>query len=189
MTMKIELGEITIRNFVNGDAGALWEIVREPDITRFMGDWRDNSPTPQSFYPYFERMASIADGADVRRNRRYGIALAATDELVGMVGAGLEQTLGEVEVAYFMSGRFRRRGYTRRAVCSLCEHIFAASDIPYLILTADSDNAPSCALAERCGFETFELRTPLGHTQPNIVSKSYYYYRLYRTQPDGRSGS
>lgn len=39
---------------------------------------------------------------------------------------------------------------------------------------------PSCRLAKKCGFTLFEKRLPLGHKQSNIVSDSYYYYRLYR---------
>jgi len=34
--------------------------------------------------------------------------------------------------------------------------------------------------AEKCGFELFEKRFPIGHIQPNMESDSYYYYRRYR---------
>jgi RimJ/RimL family protein N-acetyltransferase len=47
-------------------------------------------------------------------------------------------------------------------------------------LGIDCANIPSCKLAEKCGFELFEKRTPIGHVQPNTESDSYYYYRLYR---------
>ena len=49
-----------------------------------------------------------------------------------------------------------------------------------MILTIDSATTPSCRLAEKCGFPLFEKRTPIGHVQPNMVSDSYYYYRIYR---------
>ena len=79
-----------------------------------------------------------------------------------MVGMGLEDTLNEVEVAYFMSEKYQHRGYTKKAV------------------TIDCTNTPSCKLADNCGFELFEKRTSIGHIQPNMGSDSYYYYRIYR---------
>lgn len=99
-----------------------------------------------------------------------------------MVGMGLEETVNEVEMAYFMCERYQRRGYARQAVEALAGWCFSASDLPYLILTVDCANLPSCKLAEKCGFELFEKRMPIGHAQPNMESDSYYYYRLYRDQ-------
>lgn len=91
-----------------------------------------------------------------------------------------EDTLNEVEVAYFMCEQYQRRGYTKQAVNAITKWCFTVSDIPYLILTIDCANTPSCTLAEKCGFELFEKRTPIGHAQPNMESGSYFYYRLYR---------
>lgn len=91
-----------------------------------------------------------------------------------------EDTLNEVEVAYFMCEQYQRRGYTKQAVNAITKWCFTISDIPYLILTIDCANTPSCTLAEKCGFELFEKRTPIGHAQPNMESDSYFYYRLYR---------
>ena len=44
------------------------------------------------------------------------------------------------------------------------------SDLSYLILTIDCANTPSCKLAEKCGFELFEKRTPIGHKQPTFFT-------------------
>ena len=178
--MRIELGDITIRDFEKKDAGLLYQIVREKEIVRFMKDWSQNSPTPESFHGFFDWLQTRNDSVDVYENRRYAIALADTDELIGMVGMGLEDTVNEVEVAYFMTERHQRKGYTQKAVSALVDWCFQVSDLPYLILTIDCANTPSCRLAERCGFQLFEKRTPIGHKQPNMVSDSYYYYRKYR---------
>ena len=111
------------------------------------------------------------------------MALADTDELIGMVGMGLEETLNEVEIAYFMGEKSRRRGYAARAVNALVSWCFQVSGIPYLILAVDSANLPSQGLAEKGGFTLFEKRTPVGHRQPNMVSDSCYYYRRHGKQP------
>ena len=178
--MRIVTENIVIRDFERKDAESLYRIVRERDIVRFMKDWSENSPSPESLYGFIDWLQTQKDSTDIYDNKRYVIALPDTDEMIGMVGMGLEDTVNEVEVAYFMAEEFRRRGYTAEAVSALVEWCFKVSDIPYLISTIDCANIPSCRLAEKCGFELFEKRTPIGHKQPNMESDSYFYFRIYR---------
>ena len=178
--MRIELDDIVIRDFKRTDAESLWKIVREKDIVRFMKDWSENGLTPEDYFEYIDWLQAQKDSVDVYENKRYAIVLRQTDELIGMVGMGLEDTVNEVELAYFMSESYQRKGYTRKAVNALTAWIFSISDLPYLILTIDCANEPSCILAEKCGFQLFERRTPIGHTQPNMESDSYFYYRKCR---------
>jgi RimJ/RimL family protein N-acetyltransferase len=102
------------------------------------------------------------------------------DELIGMVGMGLEETINEVEMAYYMSEKYQRKVYTQKALLALAKWCFSVSDIPYMVATIDCVNINSYKFAEKCGFELFEKQTPIGHKQKNMESNSYYYYRLYR---------
>lgn len=179
--MRIETNNLIIRDFERKDAENLYRIVREKNILRFMPDWAENSDSPQSYFGYIDWHQAKRNSSDIYENKRYVIALSDTDEMIGMVGMGLEDTLNEVEVAYFMSEKCQRKGYTEEAVNALVNWCFSVSDIKYLILTIDCGNIPSCRLAEKCGFELFEKRTPMGHKQPNMESDSYFYYRKYRS--------
>ena len=178
--MIIRTQNIVIRAFERKDACNLYRIVREENIMRFMPDWAEGRSSPQDYYSYMDEQQSKKDSIDVYKNQGYVIALSDTDEMIGMTGTGLEDTLNEVEVAYFMSEKYQRRGYTKEAVDALVEWCFAVSEIPYLILTIDIANKPSYQLALKCGFELFEQRTPIGHKQPNMESDSYFYFRKYR---------
>lgn len=180
--MRIESKHIIIRDFQRKDAENLYWIVREKNIVRFMPDWSENIDSPESYFGYIDWHQTKKDSTDIYENKRYAIALPNTDEMIGMVGMGLEHTLNEVEVAYFMSEEYQRKGYTEEAINALVDWCFKVSDIKYLILTIDCANIPSCRLAEKCGFELFEKRTPISHTQPNMESDSYFYYRKYRSQ-------
>ena len=178
--MRIDLNDIVIRDFERKDAEPLYRIVREREIHRFMKDWAENAPEAEALYGFIDWLQTQKDSVDVFENKRYAIALEETDQLIGMVGMGLEDTVNEVEVAYFMSGQFQRKGYTKRAVEALVKWCFEISDLSNLILSIVYANIPSCRMAEKCGFELFEKRTPIGHIQPNMESDSYYYYRIYR---------
>lgn len=178
--MLIDLKEIIIRDFEREDAGLLHKIVREKQILRFMKDWAENAPMPEDFYGYIDWLQTQKESTDIYENKRYAIALKESNKLVGMIGMGLEDKLNEVEVAYFMSEEYQGKGYAKQALSALAGWCFHVSDIPYLILAIDCANIPSCKLAEKCGFELFEKRIPIGHVQPNMESDSYYYYRMYR---------
>lgn len=178
--MRIESNRIVIRDFERKDSENLYRIVREKNILRFMPDWSENGDSPQSYFPYIDWHQTQKHSTDIYENKRYAIALNDTDEMIGMVGVGLEDTLNEVEIAYFMSEKYQRKGYTVEAVNELVNWCFNVSNIKYLILTIDCANLASCNLAKKCGFELFEKRTPISHKQPNMESDSYFYYRKYR---------
>ncbi|MEG1483569.1 GNAT family N-acetyltransferase [Clostridium sp.] len=178
--MRIETNRIIIRDFERKDAEKLNKIVRENNILRFMPDWSEIGNSPESYFGYIDGHQTQRDSTDVYENKRYAIALTNTDEMIGMVGMGLEDTLNEVEIAYFMSEEHQRKGYTVEAVNELVNWCFNVSNINYIILTIDCANLESCMLAQKCGFELFEKRTPISHRQPNMESDSYFYYRKYR---------
>ena len=178
--MNIKTSRTIIRDFERKDAKNLYQTVREKNILRFMPDWAENQTSPQDYYGYIDWQQNQKDSTDVYANKRCVIALPDTDEMIGMVGMGLEETLNEVEIAYFMSEKYQRNGYTKEAVTALVDWCFTVSNVKYLILTIDCANLSSNKLEEACGFELFEKRTPIGHRQPNMESESYYYYRKYR---------
>lgn len=178
--MRMETNRIVIRDFERKDAENLYRIVRENNILRFMPDWSELGDSRESYFGYIDWHQTQIDSTDIYENKRYVIALSDTDEMIGMVGMGLEDTLNEVEIAYFMSEENQQKGYTVEAVNELVKWCFNVSNIKYLILTIDCANVASCKLAEKCGFELFERRTPMDHEQPNMESDSYFYYRKYR---------
>ncbi|HYE08838.1 MAG TPA: GNAT family N-acetyltransferase [Patescibacteria group bacterium] len=180
--MRIVTKHIIIRDFDRKDAENLYRIVRERDILRFMPDWAESSDSPQDYYRFIDWLQTQKDSTDIYESKRYAIAIPYSNEMIGMVGMGLEDTVNEVEVAYFMAEKYQRNGYIVEAVNALVDWCFNVSDIKYLILTIDCANIPSCRLAEKCGFELFEKRTPIGHKQPNMESDSYFYYRKYRNK-------
>lgn len=178
--MRIETNRIVIRDFERKDAEKLYSIVREENVLRFMPDWEDGGDSPEAYWGYIDWHQTQKNSIDIYENKRYVIALSDTDEMIGMVGMGLEDTLNEVEIAYFMSERYQRKGYTVEAVNELVKWCFTVSDVKYIILTIDCANVASCNLAQKCKFELFEKRTPISHKQHNMESDSYFYYRKYR---------
>lgn len=178
--MHIETDRLIIRDLIHQDAAQLYKIVWQDGVVRFMRDWSENSPSPESFAGYISWHQTQTESTDVYESKRYAITLRGDNLLIGVVGMGMEETLNEVELAYFIDEEYQGNGYAAEALQALFSWCMSVSQLPYMILTIDCANKASCRVAEKAGFQLFERRTPIGHTQPNMVSDSYYYYRKYR---------
>lgn len=178
--MNIKTKRLMIRDLERKDEEQLFKIVWQKNVVRFMKDWSENSPSPESFDGYIDWHQTQKDSTDVYETKRYAISLPDSDLLIGCVGMGLEDTVNEVEMAYFIDEEYQGNGYATEALLALFDWCMSVSELPYMILTIDCANTASCRVAEKAGFELFEKRTPIGHKQPNMESESYYYYRKYR---------
>lgn len=178
--MRLETERLLIRDFVSKDEIMLKKIIWQENMVRFMRDWSENSLDPERLRGYIDWLGTQTQSTDVYENKRYAIVLKETGLLIGMVGMGLEDTLNEVEMAYFTDKDYQGKGYATEALMRLFDWCMSISGLPYMILTIDCSNQASCRVAEKAGFELFEKRTPINHKQPNMDSDSYYYYRKYR---------
>ena len=178
--MYIKTDRLVIRDFERKDEPQLFKIVWQKNVMKYMKDWSEYNPTPESFHGYIDWHQSQKESKDVYENKRYAIALPDSDLMIGMVGMGIEDNLNEVEMAYFIDEEYQGYHYASEALDALFDWCMKVSDLPYLILTIDCSNQASCHVAEKSGFELYEKRTPISHKQPNMVSDSYFYYRKYR---------
>ena len=178
--MRIETERLVIRDLEQKDKELLFKIVWQMEVVRFMRDWSENSPDAESFRGYIDWLQKQKDSTDMYECKRYAVALKDTDLLIGTVGMGFEDTVNEVEMAYFIDEEYQGQGYATESLIALFDWCMEVSTLDYLILTIDCANTASCKVAEKSGFELFEKRTPIGHKQPNMISDSYFYYRKYR---------
>lgn len=178
--MYIKTDRLIIRDLEPKDSDQLYKIVWQKNMLRFMKDWSENSPSPESFEGYINWHQEQKNSKDIYKSKRYAITLKDNDMLIGCAGMGLEDTLNEVEMAYFLDEDYQGKGYATEALNALFDWCMSVSDIKYLILTIDCANEASCKVAKKAGFELFEKRTPIGHKQPNMESDSYFYFRKYR---------
>lgn len=94
--MRIETDRIIIRDFERKDAENLYRIVREKDILRFMPDWSEGGNSPEAYFEYIDWHQTQKDSLNIYENKRYVVALRDTDEMIGMVGMGLEDSIFHV---------------------------------------------------------------------------------------------
>ncbi|MGN0753457.1 MAG: GNAT family N-acetyltransferase [Aristaeellaceae bacterium] len=150
--MHLETDRLIIRDLARKDQEQLYRIVWQKDVVRFMRDWSENASSPEAFDSYVDWHQTQKDATDVYVCKRYAITLKGQDELIGCVGFGLEDTVNEVEMAYFLDEKHQGKGYATEALRAMFAWCMSVSDLPYLILTIDCANEKSCRVAERAGF-------------------------------------
>ncbi|MDO4460426.1 MAG: GNAT family N-acetyltransferase [Clostridia bacterium] len=178
--MKIETERLIIRDLERKDQPDIARIVWQESVMKFMRDWSENIPDAESLNGYVDWHQSQKESTDVYQAKRYAITLKGEDKFIGSVGMGLEDTVNEVEIAYFLDEDYQGHGYATEAVNALFDRCMQVSDLDYMVLLIDVANDASNKVAERTGFELFERRTPISHKQNNMVSESYNYWRKYR---------
>lgn len=178
--MRIETERLIIRDLEHKDKERLFKIAWQKEMVRFMRDWSENIPSAESLTGYVEWHQTQKESKDVYECKRYAVTLKENDLIIGTVGMGFEDTVNEVEMAYFIDEEYQGKGYATESVKALFDWCMEVCDLNYLILTIDCQNEASCKVAEKAGFKLFEKRTPIGHEQPNMISDSYFYYRKYR---------
>lgn len=93
--MRIETERLVIRDLERKDQEQLYKIVWQKNVVRFMRDWSENSPSPESFDGYVDWHQTQKDSTDVYECKRYAITLKNEDMLIGTVGMGFEDTVNE----------------------------------------------------------------------------------------------
>ena len=71
--MRIETDRLVIRDLERKDQEQLYKIVWQKNVVRFMRDWSENSPSPESFDVYVDWHQTQKDSADVYECKRYAI--------------------------------------------------------------------------------------------------------------------
>lgn len=178
--MYIETERLVIRDLEPKDKYALFRIIYQPGMLRYMPDWAEHNAVPEDFDGWIAWHQSQKDSTDVFTAKRYAVVRKGEDELIGSVGMGLNDDINQVELAYFMDENCAGHGYAAEAAAALAKWCFAVSSLPYLVLTIDEANAPSRRTAEKAGFVLKEIRESIGEKFPNMVSQRYCYYRLDR---------
>jgi len=82
-------------------------------------------------------------------------AIVANDEVVGGIGLKPESDInaGTAEIGYWLGEPFWGRGFATDAVRTLSVHAFSQLSFRRLFATVFANNAPSCRVLEKAGYQ------------------------------------
>ncbi|MFE1550387.1 GNAT family N-acetyltransferase [Streptomyces sp. NPDC058718] len=138
---------LRLRNFVPGDADAVYESCQDPDIRR----WTvvPDPYTRQDADFFLNRL--VPDGWREDSEYPFAVEPLAGGPLLAAIGLHSRDS-GVWEVGYWLHKDHRGHGYMTEAVRALAHWAFTGLGCTRLIWRAEVGNAGSRAVAERVGF-------------------------------------
>lgn len=151
--MELEAPHVIVRDLDVNDLEAMAEAWTATDVPGFMDDVGPRKP---------EEVAAWLSEAIAARasNPGYGgcaIVERSSKHVVGWIGWGgsneRHREIGEIDFAYVVAPRFRRRGYATEALAAVVDYCFAQLRVGSVWGRCHADNAASRRVMEKAGLQ------------------------------------
>ncbi|PGX55016.1 GNAT family N-acetyltransferase [Bacillus anthracis] len=180
---RIDCGDIYLQEFTIKDAESIYNISNQPEIEKFLPDWKstkeqrihwninDEIPANKAFLDAVKNTSNI----DVR-SLHLGIFMQGTNELIGWCCTGMKDELPAPnrEIMYAVSSEYHNNGYATKATKGLINYLFEKTNVDLLNAIALINNVASNKVIEKCRF------TYLG--QQTIENQIYNHYVLSKSE-------
>ncbi|MGE6540664.1 GNAT family N-acetyltransferase [Bacillus luti] len=180
---RIDCGEIYLQEFTIKDAESIYKISNQPEIEKFLPDWKstkeqrihwiinDELPANKAFLDAVKNMSNI-DGHSLK----LGIFMKDTNELIGWCCTGIKEELSSPnrEIMYAISSAYQNNGYATKATIRLIGYLFENTNVTILNAISLISNIASNKVIEKSGF-TYK-------SQQTIENQLYNHYLLSKSE-------
>jgi len=166
----IDAERICLRCIEESDLDQLYSIFSDPKVMRY---W---STLPlESFEEARTLLKEIQTGNQQRTMVKWGVALKATDIMIGTVTLfHLEQSQGRAEIGYAQARAYWGHGYIHEALQSLLTYAFEEMRLRRVEADVDPRNAASIKTLERLGFQKEGFLRERWHVGGEIQDALFY---------------
>jgi len=150
-TLPLETRSLILRQFSPSDTPKVFAMSLESGMRQWIPDQvYDSEETASEVLDYLIGQYS---SPDVPAQAPYvlGVCLKDSGELIGHVG--LSPAEGQIEIGYATELKYQGKGYATEAVAAMSDLGLAAFNLPSILGIVASENAGSCKVLERAGFE------------------------------------
>ncbi|MDA2164371.1 GNAT family N-acetyltransferase [Bacillus cereus] len=179
---RIDCGDLYLQEFTVNDAESIYQIANQPEIEKFLPDWKSTKEQRIVWIANYETPANKAFLDAVRTTNniddhilKLGIFKKSTNEFVGWCCTGMKDELPSPnrEIMYAVSSEYHNKGYATKATKSLINYLFKNTNVDVLNAIAVINNAPSNKVIEKCGFTYLSQQT--------IENEIYNHYVLSKS--------
>ncbi|MBJ8084041.1 GNAT family N-acetyltransferase [Bacillus cereus group sp. N14] len=179
---RIDCGDIYLQEFTVKDAESIYKIANQPEIEKFLPDWKSTKEQRVNWVVNYEIPENKAFLNAVRTTTniddhilRLGIFKKTTNEFIGWCCTGMKVELPAPnrEIMYAVSSEYHNNGYATQATKGLIGYLFENTNVDVFNAIALIKNVPSNKVIEKCGF------TYLG--QQMIENQIYNHYVLSKS--------
>ncbi|PDY17292.1 MULTISPECIES: GNAT family N-acetyltransferase [Bacillus cereus group] len=180
---KIDCGDIYLQEFTVKDAESIYKIANQPEIAKFLPDWKSTKEQRVDWIADYEIPANKAflDAVKTTNNidnhtLKLGIFKKATNKLIGWCCTGMKEELPSLnrEIMYAISNEYQNHGYATKATKGLIDYLFKETNLNVLNAIALINNVASNKVIEKCGF--------IYKSQQRIENQIYNHYILRKSE-------
>ncbi|HDR7282144.1 GNAT family N-acetyltransferase [Bacillus paranthracis] len=177
---RIDCGDIYLQEFTITDAESIYNISNQPEIEKFLPDWKSTKEQRVNWVTNYEIPENKAFLHAVRTTTnidnhilKLGIFKKTTNEFIGWCCTGMKDELPAPnrEIMYAVSSEYHNNGYATKG---LINYLFEKTNVDLLNAIALINNVASNKVIEKCRF------TYLG--QQTIENQIYNHYILSKSE-------
>lgn len=180
---RIDCGDIYLQEFTMKDAESIYKISNQPEIEKFLPDWKSTKEQRVNWIINDEIPANKAFLEAVKTTNnidnhmlKLGIFKQATNEFIGWCCTGIKEELPSPnrEIMYAISSEYQNNGYATKANKGLIDYLFKKTNVNVLNAIALIKNLPSNKVIEKCGF--------IYMSQQTIENRLFNHYVLSKSE-------
>ncbi|MFZ7759338.1 GNAT family N-acetyltransferase [Bacillus thuringiensis] len=180
---RIDCGDIYLQEFMVKDAESIYKIANQPEIEKFLPDWKSTKEQRMDWIANYEIPANQAFLETVKTTNnidnhmlKLGIFKEATNECIGWCCTGMKEELPSPnrEIMYAISNEHQNHGYATKATKGLIDYLFKETNLIVLNAIALINNVASNKVIEKCGF--------IYKSQQRIEDQIYNHYILRKSE-------
>ncbi|EPF11594.1 TPA: GNAT family N-acetyltransferase [Bacillus cereus] len=180
---RIDCGDIYLQEFMVKDAESIYKIANQPEIEKFLPDWKSTKEQRMDWIANYEIPANQVFLEAVKttnnidnRMLKLGIFKKATNECIGWCCTGMKEELPSPnrEIMYAISNEHQNHGYATKATKGLIDYLFKETNLIILNAIALINNAPSNKVIKKCGFTYL--------SEQKIENQLYNHYVLSKSE-------
>jgi len=180
---RIDCGDIYLQEFMAKDAESIYKISNQPEIEKYLPDWKSTKEQRIDWVANYEIPANKAflDAVKTTTNiddhiLKLGIFTKTTNEFIGWCCTGMKDELPAPnrEIMYAVSSEYHNNGYATKATKGLINYLFEKTNVDVLNTIALINNVASNKVIEKCGF--------IYKCQQRIENQIYNHYILRKSE-------
>jgi hypothetical protein len=180
---RIDCGDIYLQEFTIKDAESIYKISNQPEIEKFLPDWKSTKEQRVNWVANYEIPANKAFLDEVTKTTnidghflKLGVFIKETNEFIGWCCTGMKEELPSPnrEIMYAISSEYQNNGYATKATKGLIDYLFKNTTLDGLNAVALINNVPSNKVIEKGGFTYLSQQT--------IENQLYNHYLLNKSE-------
>ncbi|MGK8683933.1 GNAT family N-acetyltransferase [Bacillus cereus] len=180
---RIDCGDIYLQEFTITDAESIYNISNQPEIEKFLPDWKSTKEQRINWVVNYEIPENKAFLHAVRITTniddhilKLGIFKKTTNEFIGWCCTGIKDELPAPnrEIMYAVSSEYHNNGYATKATKGLVDYLFEKTKVDVLNAIALINNVASNKVIEKCGF--------IYLSEQEIENQLYNHYQLSKSE-------